>query len=519
MNRRGPISATGDAIWPVNRLAERMRNSLGDPARRDRTVAAMLLAYVAVWTAYGVIAKGSQDIHIDMSEQFMLARDLAFGYAKHPPLTMLIVRAWFGVFPATDWAYYLLAMANAALALWICWRLCGEFLADDKRALGLALLTFVPFFNFHALKFNPNTVLIPLWAATTWFFLRSFAGRRALDAAFAGLCAAAAMYGKYWSFVLLLALGIAALADPRRAQYFRSAAPWITVLAGAAAITPHVVWLFANDFAPFSYAVLVHGEASPTAALAGVAGYLSGSLAYVAVPIGFVALAARPDRKALKDMAWPAAGERRLAASAFWAMLLVPAVIAPLAGVRLTSLWSMSAWALLPVMLLSSPLVVISRSDAARILAVAAAFPLAMLAIAPAVGMVVSHSGMPWEGHSSRLAKPVARLWRETTSRPLKVFGSTDIFSYGVPFYLPGHPVPVHALEREATLQEKTLIEENGAALLCPVTDAHCLASAAALAASGPAGKQAEIEVSRRYLGVDGNPARYYLVTIPPRGS
>ena len=32
------------------------------------------------------IAKGSQDIHFDMSEQFALARELALGYPKHPPL-------------------------------------------------------------------------------------------------------------------------------------------------------------------------------------------------------------------------------------------------------------------------------------------------------------------------------------------------------------------------------------------------------------------------------------------------
>jgi hypothetical protein len=65
------------------------------------------------------------------------------------------------------------------------------------------------FFNFHALKFNSNTVLMLVWAATTLFFLRSFETRRALDAVLAGICAAMAMYGKYWLIVLLLGLAIA----------------------------------------------------------------------------------------------------------------------------------------------------------------------------------------------------------------------------------------------------------------------------------------------------------------------
>ena len=131
--------------------------------------------------------------------------------------------------------------------------------------VGLALLTLVPFFNFHALKFNVNTVLLPLWAATTLWFLRSFESRRALDAALAGLFAAAAIYGKYWSVFLLLGLGIAALADRRCAAYFRSPAPWVTIAVGALALAPHAAWLIGNDFAPFSYAVVTHG-----ASLAGI---------------------------------------------------------------------------------------------------------------------------------------------------------------------------------------------------------------------------------------------------------
>src|SRR5262249_1623098 len=80
-------------------LASRMLDALTDPARRDRTAAVVLLGYVALWTLYAAIAKGSQDIHVDMSEQFVLSRELAWGYPKHPPLPMGIVRAWFAVVP------------------------------------------------------------------------------------------------------------------------------------------------------------------------------------------------------------------------------------------------------------------------------------------------------------------------------------------------------------------------------------------------------------------------------------
>jgi hypothetical protein len=184
--------------------------------------------------------------------------------------------------------------------------------------------------------------------------------------------------------------------------------------------------------------------------------------------------------------------------------------------VRLTSLWSMSAWTLLPVMLLSSPLVVIARKDATRIVAVAAIFPLLMLAAAPAIGFAVHRTAPAAEGHSSVLAEPVDQFWREATNAPLKVFGSTDAFTYGVPFYLREHPEAVHVLERRATPEEEALMARNGAALVCPMTSVICVNAASARADAIAGAKRKEIEVRRSYWGSEGGSGRYLIVAIPP---
>ena len=44
-------------------------------------------------------------------------------------------------------------------------------------------------------------------------------------------------------------------------------------------LAPHAAWLIANDFAPFSYAVDVHGAASVASTLRSAFGYLAGSVA------------------------------------------------------------------------------------------------------------------------------------------------------------------------------------------------------------------------------------------------
>ena len=73
---------------------ERLLAALTDPARRERTVIAVLFGYVAVWTLYAILAKASQDMHPDVGELVVWSREPAFGYPKHPPLAAWVVRAW-----------------------------------------------------------------------------------------------------------------------------------------------------------------------------------------------------------------------------------------------------------------------------------------------------------------------------------------------------------------------------------------------------------------------------------------
>ncbi len=214
-------------------------------------------------------------------------------HPKHPPFAAWLLRGWFSIFPVSDWAYYLLAMVSAGIALWFAWLILARYCDGEKRVLGIAVLCLVPFYNFHALKFDHNTVLLPLWAATTYWFLRSFESRKPVWAALAGAGAAATMLAKYWSIYLLIGLGVAALVDQRRRMYFRSAAPWVTTAVGALLLTPHVAWLMASEFNPISYAIGAHELASFKAALVSAAGYLAGSAGYVAVPVLLV-LAGEP---------------------------------------------------------------------------------------------------------------------------------------------------------------------------------------------------------------------------------
>jgi len=494
---------------------ERMLDALTDPQRCERAAVWLLTAYCAAWALYGVLAKGSQDVHFDMGEMVAWSRDAGIGTPKHPPLAAWLAGAWFRIFPQADGAYYLFAMVLATFALWVAWRLSEGYLEAEKRVAGLLLLTFIPFFNFHALKYNANTVLIPLWALVTWTFLRSYETRSLFWAALAGAAATAAMMGKYWSVFLLAGLGSAALADSRRGNYFRSAAPWVTVAVGAILFAPHVLWLVGQDFAPFTYAVVAHQSTLASSALSGL-GFLLGVAGYIAPAVVLSAAATRPSRAAISDTVWPYGPARRFALIAFVAPLVLPALAAMLFKVEIVSLWAMCAMTLLPVVLLSSPLVTITRQAATWLLAASIVFPVVMVLAAPFVAVWIHREGVPnYATHYRLLAQAIDRIWHANVNAPLRYIGSYTNIINGVSFYLPDHPSTLDIVDPPSTpWSDEASVARAGIALVCPEPEAVCMHFLNQRAGSLP---RHAVTLSRRYWGVADKPVRYIIVVVRPK--
>ena len=506
-----------------------------DARRSDRAMLLLLIAYAATWTLYGSIAKSSQDIHPDMAEVFSWSRNLSFGYSKHPPLGAWLVRLWFSVFPLTDWSYYLLAMLMPTIALWIVWRLSADYLDIEKRVVGVALLMLIPLYNFHALKFNANTILLPTWAATTLAFLRSYRDRGAQYAVLAGVGAGLCMLAKYWSVFLLAGLIVAALVDPRRLAYLRSAAPWVTIATGFAVFSPHMVWIYQHGFAPFRFAIAVHVAGSFSKVAGDAIFYLLGAAAFAAAPVVLVLAIARPRRATIAEMIWPSDRERRLVALAFWGPLLLPVAEALAGGTLLNSIWSMSAWTLLPVLLLSPPEMKVPPIGRQTLLAVAVAEPLVMLIAAPVIALAIHLAGVtPRAAHGRLLAIETERAWRQATSAPLRFVGCNDadeVIAYAQD--RPG-PLPWRSFDgrvadevyadahwprtaQGAQEPSDAQLAESGMALVCLADDADWVEAAAAKAAGDPASKCVDVEITRSFVGIPGRPQRYVIFIIPPR--
>jgi hypothetical protein len=499
-------------------MLNRWLDALSNPKGSAGAIAVTLLVYCALWTLYATISRSSQDIHFDMGEMVAWSRELALGTPKHPPLPIWLTALWFGVFPLQEWAFYLLSMATATLALWVIWMIAGRYLPGEKRVAGLALMTLVPFFNFLAIKYNANAAMTPTWALTTWFFLRSFESRSTGWAALAGLGAAAAMLAKYWAVILLIGLGIAALVDPRRARYFRSAAPYVTVAVGAVALAPHLWWLYDHGFAAFGYALESHPATLPEALRSGAV-YVASAAGYVTIPVLMALAVARPSRAAIADTLWPTDPSRRTVVVAFALPLLLPMLAAVIAREDVIPIWTISTMTLLPVVLLSSPLVTLPRSGVIRVLAIAIALPLVCLIASPLVALAIHFRGVENHGTHYRLvAQDVEKLWHDTTGRPLRLVGGTANLLYGSMFYFADRPSDFEIASPQLTpWVDDARIARDGIALYCPAVDSVCMKGLDAWAARSTGAKRSEIEVSRSFLGTADKPETYVVLIIPPR--
>lgn len=503
----------------IDRALQDFVAGLCDPARRRRFMLMFAAIYGCAWLIYGVVAKSSQDVNADMAEMVVWAREPALGYPKHPPLLAFVIKLWFAIFPLTDWTFTLLAVVTVAAGLYLAFELCGIWLDREKRAAVPFLLAVIPFYNFLGLKFDQNSALIPLWALAMWALMRALETRRGGWAALTGLAAAAAMLVKYWSGFLLAALAFTALVDRRRNAYLRSPAPWITTLVFILAFLPHAIWLVEENFPPLTWVATRRLAHSAWDFIHSLGEYSLGTLGYGAVAIILVAVLVRPSAAAVRDSWFATEPARRPATVLFWTPIALPIVVALAIRTNLLSLWSAPAYNLLPVMMLASPLVVVSRLTLVRLAAIVTAMTLAAVAASPLVALGKLKQGVENNAEYASLAAAAAeRAWRQTTNAPLRLVAGPFALISSTAFYVTDRPSTYADFSHYLSpWVDDARIARDGVAIICPARDAGCLDNMKTLTAAGPPGRREDVTLTRHWLGFTGAAAHFVIATVPPK--
>ena len=497
------------------------RSSTGWTAsRRGGRIPLLLLGFVVVWLAFLMIAYAGGDLHSDVLETWTLGRSVEWGYSKHPPLMGWIARAWTSVFPLTNWSFQLMALTNAAIALWAVDLISRRFASGDKRIIVLLLLMLLPVYQFHAQRFNANAVLLPTWPIATYCFLRSFETRAIGWAVAAGAAAALAMLGKYYSVFLILGFSVAAICHPQRRAYFASLAPGVSV-----ADQGRRAW---------AASALARHDRRPAVRLCAGAAHRQG-LRRVADRSG----AFRPRRRRgpgdpggnlCADVGRPLQGiVAGFPRHEFRPVAAVARSASPPSCFRRSRSIGLGAdmppmWALQGLFLLVIPMVCgtsyrIERLYSVNLAAVVVATALFAAAVVAPVHAYYRNSHPLHEGRNfyALAADELTRRWHEQFNPPLSAVGGDDGLAFAMAFYSPDHPLYEERLVLPFTdVLPRHATFEHGWAALCYGGDAPCIASMERVAAYAPRSVNAEFVVQSSLLGEPGATQRFTALMVPP---
>jgi len=450
----------------------------------DRSVPVLLVCFAAFWAVYAVLGTYNLDMHGDMVENYAWGIAWQAGYYKHPPLFAWIAAGWFEVFPREQIFYRLLSSVNVTVALAALWRLSRRFLDDRQQVLLVATAFFLPPLTFLASKYNATSAMLPFWALTVLFYVRTLERGRVVDAVLAGAFAGLAMLAKYHSAALILALVAHLLLDRKARPLLATPLPWLAALTGVAVLVPHLAWLVAMDFPTVRYAA--HQGDSLGRALLSVMTFVPVMVLYSLPALLFLAAFRRiGDGLPLIAVGQVVRLRETLEGRAVLAAMVLPVlftmVLAILTAGTLSSLWTIPFFAVVPLALVLCLPRALARSAPTRGLLLVAIYCAVLLATAPftrdaSLERARSSSATPL----AEIARQSQAIWRERTGRPLTiVVGADPVVVNAFSFYASDRPFAVQAMSLQATpWVSPAMIERDGALAICRAGDAACLDAA-----------------------------------------
>lgn len=495
--------------------------SLLTPTAAARLFRAFLVLHVAVWTL--VPALTHPNLPLDVIEALAWGREWQFGYLKHPPLSAWLVDIAARLGGGADWPLYLLSQLAIALAFWAVWRLARDLFTPARALLAVLLLEAVYFHNFTSPEFNANVVMLPFWALAVLALRRALETGAAAAWAAAGLAAGLGFLGKYFFVTLLVPAALLLVAVPRYRALLGRPGPYVGLLVFLAVVSPHLVWLAANDFPTVAYAMRRGGGGGGdwTDHVLNPLSFLGETVAVALPAVVLVLLLGRPR---------PRRGD---GADAFLlAVGLGPvattALVSALFGFELRSMWSTPLFLLLGPMLVAWLAPDPTRAGVRRfaagwsvLFAVAAVAYVAMMVAGP----YVTDRGKRGHFPGRPLALALSSAWEEHHGTPLPVVVGDEWLAGVVAWYAPSRPSTyIDADPRVAPwLDDAAVAEEGGVVVWGGGRRGEPAGPLAASPFAGLADRFPGIEEQppltlRWSTGADLPPVEVGWAIVPPRG-
>jgi len=449
-------------------VIRRTHQRLQDPA----TLVALLIGgQVFAWTLAPALTHSAPPL--DVVEGYMWGREWVLATYKHPALPSWALEASRIVTGAVGWPAYLLSQLCIGATFLLVYLLGREVMGRERAAAGTLLLTGIAFYAWPTPEFNHNIAETPLWAALPWALWHAVERRRLVWWVLVGVFAAAGLYAKLSTVLLLVTMAGWILWDVRARQCLRTPGPWLGLAAFLLLATPLALWLYTHELGPLHYAaqrsMQAQGHGLPSFLLS-VASNLVGLLAmlWIAGLLGSWRHADPPANKA-EPPAPPIVDRAKHYLAVLSAGPLTLAIVsALLSGSSLKSAWGSSMFNLAGLLAVA---LTAHRFDgrALQRIAVCAAVLLIVVPLGYAVVVLIGpqrdamRMRVIWP--QAQMSERLAAIWARETGKPLRIVGGDNwiaglvgvsakdnpsIFTNGDPAYAPW--ITPERLQREGML-------------------------------------------------------------------
>jgi 4-amino-4-deoxy-L-arabinose transferase-like glycosyltransferase len=350
------MSAAILAHWAA--LRNRFRTIELD-TRWHLTLLLYVLTLVAAWVSIALVVDVQPEG--DNLEQLAWARQLAWGFDKHPPLPTMMLWVAERVLPPGVPLTYVMGGLQVAVMLWLAWAIAALTLDRRRAALALLFVSCITYYTNRMHYYNHNTALLVACALSVYCVWRAAQSASAAWSLVLGAAWGLGLLSKY-QMVVAIACNLAFLSVSTTLRFpQRLKVSAIAVIGCAILITPHALWLIAHDFPSFHYAAKFVGAHMPWSQRpANIAGFLADQalrLLPVAVLLAILVRIAGRDRPSRELATVPLATSpavTRLVAIHTWGPFILMSALSLLFGVDLETHWGTAFLWMTPLWFLST---------------------------------------------------------------------------------------------------------------------------------------------------------------------
>lgn len=198
--------------------------------------------FYLLWLVLGLLQAGNTELLDDEAYYWVFSQHLDWGYFDHPPMTALLIRAGYWIFP-NELGVRLLCVLLSTGTIWLLEKMT---LRTNPKLFYSIVLSMV------ALQLGGFLAVpdIPLLYFTALFFYRydRFLKKESwINTIWLGVCAALLLYSKYHGVLILFFTLLSNI------NLFRSARVYAAGLLALIFFMPHLWWQFQHDFVSFRY--------------------------------------------------------------------------------------------------------------------------------------------------------------------------------------------------------------------------------------------------------------------------